>query len=136
MSARTFIIVPQFPMSEPTTPRKPRAASQGKSDSRYLARLLPATLEDVYNPATSPSSSSQFFTLPSSSPHFSIPHFTLIHINPLDYSLFSHYPEFRALLSLSPVLNSSLFASQSVPSVTLEHDPFPTLTPQPSTVPH
>lgn len=94
----------------------PRESFQGRSGSCYLAHLLPATREDVYNPAPSPSSSSQFFTLPSSSPPS-----TLIHISPLDYSLFSHCPEFRALFLLSSIIRSSLFASHSVPLITLEH---------------
>lgn len=140
MSVRTFIIVPQFLISEPITPLKTegcllRESFQGKSDSHYLACLLPTTLEDVYNLATFPSSSSQFFTLPSSSPYSLIPHSTLVHINPLDYSLFSYYPEFCTLLLLSSVLYSSLFVSQSVPLINLEYNPFPTLTLQLSTVP-
>jgi hypothetical protein len=43
------IIIPQFPMSEPTAPLKtegclPRESFQGKSDSLYLAHFL----EDAY----------------------------------------------------------------------------------------
>ena len=120
MSARTLIIVPQFPMSESTAPPKadgclPREGFQGKSDSRFVAHLL----KDVYNPATSPSSTSQFFTLPSSSPHSSIPHSTLIHINTLDYPLFSHCPEFRAPSAI--ILNYSFFTLRF--SLSLLNDP-------------
>ena len=112
-----------------------RKVSKGKSDSRYLARLLPTTLKDVYNPTISLSSSSRFFILLLLSLYSSIPHSTLIYINPLDYSLFSYYSEFRAFLLLSSVLHSSLFASQSIFLITLEYDPLPTLTLQPLTIP-
>jgi hypothetical protein len=118
-------------MSEPTAPLKtegclPRESFQGKSDSLYLAHFLERCIHIIQLLLLRPPLN--FFTLPSSSPSLlnssfyshsyqsprllillSIPHSTLIHISPLDYSFFSHYPEFRALLSLSSIIRSSLF---------------------------
>jgi hypothetical protein len=170
-------------MSERTAPPKtegclPRKSFQGKSDSRYLAHLL----EDVHNQQLlllrPPLNSSLLPHYPS---HSSIPHSTLIHTSPLDYSLFCHYPQLFVLQS--PLLNqfprspssthefnrpayrragSTSFelcsrgsrslsdnpGSQGIGVVraiqqdtkqrsavrTVEHDPFPTPTPQLSTV--
>ena len=76
----------------------PRESSQGKSDSRYLAHLL----EDVYNPATSPSSS-QFFTPPPSPPSL------------LNSSFYPHSyqpPRLLTLLSSAWILRSFCYYPQ------------------------